>query len=139
MIDFKNKGTPELMQELYNNNIEIYHLDGSPVVNNPVLAQDIIDKWKQPMPDLNHRQMVYFLAFTGLDDIITTAIAGLRVSDKDKYADIKAQFFSCYHTYRYSTIFNKLTSMRVELLLVSPTLSLSETTIKAAWNRAKLV
>lgn len=50
MIDFKNKGTPELMQELYDNNIEVYHLDGMPVVSNPTLAQEIIDKWEQQQP-----------------------------------------------------------------------------------------
>ena len=112
MIDFKNKGTPELMQELYNNNIEVYHLDGRPVVNNPTLAQEIIDKWKQPMPDLNNRQMVYFLALTGLDDVITKYVNTLKITDMDKYADTKAQFFSCYPAYRYNTILNKLTLMR---------------------------
>lgn len=142
MIDFKNKATPELFAEIAKFGYGVYQLDGVMVCSDPKAVADVqamIDKWQQPLPDLNHRQFVYFLAYNGLDDLLNLHLNTLKRIDRDKYADLKAQFFAAYDCYAYNTIFNKLTRLKADLLLLAPTFNLEATAIKAAWNRAKLV
>jgi hypothetical protein len=95
----------------------------------------------EPVPyapsDLSPRRFEYLLAYTGLDDVWAALEAELKGTDRDMFAQIKAQrsalSFSQAKTLGLVAMF-KDTAKRV-----APNADLSDNAIKAAWIVAEQV
>jgi hypothetical protein len=125
MIDFKNKKSAALLREINRNHIWVS--DNGVEVSDVLAVQSIIDSFIEPMPTLTNNQYTWFMIYTGLKSTIDLRVSQLTGAN----AANLAVWFKCGRT--YDATYTKVQNIKTELLLVNPTLGVTQSILKAAW------
>ena len=127
-IDFKGKRSPKLIEAL--SQYKLVEVDQILTSSNNAAAQSVIDSWVEPMPTLTNSQYTWFLVYTGIQAVLNTRVSQLTGAN----AANLATWFKCGRTYEQT--YTKLQNIKTELLVIAPTLVLTNSALKNAWTLA---